>query len=280
MISMPMANRRGVAAALTRIDRKLGRRIWLAQCLVLFEQTFAWVAGVAFTEAVEEFTTQADYPTPYVVVSDLLYAISFTVFGLLLFAVTGKGTEIEESRKGSREAVESYFAMYALSFIMGWGWIIAFRDIETIFADAVSQDGRYGRLKAPSEALIVAVFGPGLFILLTKTKRASFSTFCCSPAALKPITRQHEVLRETATADMGRTGGEADEELSASVRQLVTCLKGGDGACSSASATSTMEGGGGVRGASVNRELASAGMTSPTREGTALSQDLLSGGTV
>ena len=55
------------------------------QVLVLFECTLAWVAGVAWTDAVVELTTQADYPNLHVLVSDLLLSLVFTVlaFGWL-----------------------------------------------------------------------------------------------------------------------------------------------------------------------------------------------------
>ena len=54
----PLLSRRSVLAALAQIDRKLGRRAALVQVLVLVERTLAWVAGVAWSDAVVELTTQ------------------------------------------------------------------------------------------------------------------------------------------------------------------------------------------------------------------------------
>ena len=235
--------RRSFAHTLARIDRKLGRRVWLVQILVLIESTLAWVAGVAWTEAVEVMTTQADYPTASVVVWDSLLALGFAVSASLWFIVTGQKTTIDESRKTSREAVERYYLMYALSFIVGWSIIIVLRDIETLFADAVSHGGRYGERELWGEGLLVFIFGPGLTFLLVKTKHASFSTMCCSPTALQPLMRQHEAnAGEASTPSIDRghaplAEAEADEQLSGSVRQMLAHLRSVEG--SSVASTSS-----------------------------------------
>jgi hypothetical protein len=219
---------------LARSYQSIGRRAALLQFLVLMEATFAWVAGVAWTDAVVEMSTQALYPTPSVVVSDTALALASTVAAFLWMLVSGQSNVIDDRGKGSREAVERYYAMYALSFIVGWSWIVTLRDYETILADAISQEGRYGQIEVIGEGLLVFIFGPGLTVALILTKRASFSALCCSAAGGEvrspPRNDGHRsgsnegttapvCLGSCAGRPLGR--GEGDEQLSTSVRHLM-----------------------------------------------------------
>ena len=166
----PALDRKRLAVTLAQIDRRLGRRAALGQFLVLMESTLAWVAGVAWTNAVVELTTQASYPTLDVVFDDTLIALAFTAFASLLVVFSGgqmSTQALDDQRKsGSREAVEGYYTMYSLSFIVGWSWVVMLRDYETLFADFLTSWGHFQRLDFASEGLLVAVFGPGLTFLL------------------------------------------------------------------------------------------------------------------
>ena len=127
---------------LAHIDRQLGRRAALAQIGSLFEATLAWVAGCAWCDAVVELTTQADYPTPRVVLMDTLLAWGFVVLAIAYIILSGQPTSIADRYKRNREAVERYFVCYALSFIVGWSWIVMLRDYETLLSDLLTQVAR------------------------------------------------------------------------------------------------------------------------------------------
>ena len=75
----------------------------------------AWVAGVAWTNAVTELSTQAVYPSPDVVLDDTLIALAFTAVASLMVIFSGghwSTAALEDHRKvRSREAVEGYYTM-------------------------------------------------------------------------------------------------------------------------------------------------------------------------
>lgn len=93
----------------------------------------------------------------------------------------------------------------------------------------VTSGSNWQRLDYAGEGLLVAIFGPGLTVLLIKTKRASFSTWCCSARAIEPLIRKQDRRQESLRHGAGATapvprhlgGGEMDEELSDSVRKLM-----------------------------------------------------------
>ena len=62
--------------------------------------------------------------------------------------------------------------------------------LRTLLADLVSLGGRWNRLDYVGEGVLVFGFGPGLTAALILTKRASFSTACCSARALRPCSER------------------------------------------------------------------------------------------
>ena len=133
------------------------------------------------------------------------------------------------------------------------------RDYETLLADLVTKPGHYQRLDYFGEGLLVCVFGPGLTVLLIKTKRASFSTLCCSARALEPVlrtqTRRQEALKASgplAAPPPPRhlAGGELDDQLSGEVQRLLSQLQ-------AASAGANPGGGGAAEMAAIRAEMAS-----------------------
>jgi hypothetical protein len=196
------------------------------------------VAGVAWTNVVVEWSTQIYYPSGQVVLADSSLVLLFTVVACLVTVLTGgKLRAIDDRAKGSREAVEGYFLVNALSFILGWSWIVMLRDCETLLADGITRGGNWQRADFFAEGLLVLVFGPGLTLLLVRTKTASFSTLCCSERALAPLIRKQDRRAESLRESGGgarlaeRTfaqqphsqlgGGEQDDELADSVRRLM-----------------------------------------------------------
>ena len=224
-----------VGATLRRLDVLTRRRVALAQILTLFEATLSWVAGVAWCEAIEELTTQADNPLndPIVVVTDTGLALLFT---LLAFAWIGSGnpTTLDDTTQArrSREAVELYFLTTAFSFVVGWSWVVMLRDYETLLAGAIT--ATHERMTKWAEMILVATFGPGLTVLLIRTKSTSFSTWCCSQRALAPLLRKQQVHEARLEANLmdhagapaggGLGGEEATEQLGESVRRLMAQL--------------------------------------------------------
>ena len=135
-----------VAKTLAQIDRRLGRRVALGQFLVLLEASLAWVAGVAWTDAVVELSEMRIYPDPSVVFHDTLLALLATILAFVITIATGSSfSDLDDKQKASREAVEGYFTMYALSFIVGWGWVVVLRDYETLLANMVTNHASHPR---------------------------------------------------------------------------------------------------------------------------------------
>ena len=48
------------------------------------------------------------------------------------------GPRLSDEARGSREAVELFFAVNALTFVVGWSWVVLLRDVSTLTAVAAS----------------------------------------------------------------------------------------------------------------------------------------------
>ena len=234
-----------VRATLRRIDRQLGRRAALAQIVLMFERALAWVAACALCNAIEEMTTQADNPVdnPWIILWDVMYACVFLLTFVVLNIVSrGPPQSLDENLR-SRAAVELYFFNYASSFVVSWSFIIVLTDL-VAWASHSFTENLWG------EGLLVAVFGPGLTVVLIQAKVKSFSTLCCSARALAPLTRQqqvHEAIVDAgaaagvvSTVGGGHGCGEADEHLNESVRRLMVQLSSASSLGVNSSSTATL----------------------------------------
>ena len=163
-----------------RIERHCLRPL-LVQFLALMEGATAWVTGVAWTDAIVAFTSLGQYPTAAVTLQDvgvgsLLTAIAI---GSLAFAgrqrASGGGGPhamaghalsgaISEEAKGSREAVELFFLTNALTFVVGWSWVVVARDLSTLVAAALitSFDAPTFLFRSLLAALAALAMGPAL----------------------------------------------------------------------------------------------------------------------
>ena len=52
------------------------------------------------------------------------------------------GEGMSDAAKGSREEVELFFATNALTFVVGWSWIVLSRDLSTLSAAGTSSPSR------------------------------------------------------------------------------------------------------------------------------------------
>ena len=242
-----------VRETLRRIDRQLGRRAALAQIVLMFERALAWVAACALCNAIEEMTTQADNPVdnPMVILWDVMYACLFLLtFVVLNVGARGPPQSLDENLR-SRDAVELYFFNYASSFVVSWSFIIVLTDLVAWVSHSFTEN-------LWAEGLLVAVFGPGLTVVLIQAKVKSFSTLCCSARALAPLTRQqqvHEAIVDAGAAagvvsSVGGVHGCGEAEEHESVRRLMVQLSSASSLGVNSSSSGTLPvgaiGGGGV----------------------------------
>ena len=71
--------------------------------------------------------------------------------------------------KGSREEVELFFATNALTFVVGWSWVILARDLSTLTSTALSEELEITSLptRLLLSALTAFVYGPLVGIIVT-----------------------------------------------------------------------------------------------------------------
>lgn len=183
------SERRGELASLLRnLETRLNRRAALSQFLVVVEGSFAWSTGLAWTAAVGELTSQADYPTPSVVGEDFGAAVVLTLVAAGWLVGSGQTTAKVEGRMGQREEVEKYFLTYSFSFVVGWAWVVLIRDITALLSDLVAggADGsNRPHMSFVAQLVLTFVWGPLLTLLVLSTKRASFSRLCCARTTLE-----------------------------------------------------------------------------------------------
>ena len=131
-------------------SRRLGRRLerrclrpLLVQYLALLEGATAWVTGVAWADAIMAWTTLGDYPTAAVTLQDLCVSTVLTLTAMLWLALSGRRMgplSRQLAFKGSREEVELFFLTNALTFVVGWSWVILARDLSTLTSTALSAE--------------------------------------------------------------------------------------------------------------------------------------------
>ncbi len=197
-----------VGRILGKLERQLLRFSALEQLLVLMEGTFAWVTGVAIMDAVYENTTLAMYPDWRIILADLAIALFFTVGSVVWLVVTGQKTVLDEELYGVRDEIEKFYITNALSFVVGFAWVIVMRDLSTIIADSIDAPTA-PNLSFATQAVLVFVLGPLLTMILIFSKLKSFSKALCPADTLQLLMQKAELgsaadLSGAEHAELGR----------------------------------------------------------------------------
>ena len=145
-----------------RLDR-CARPLFI-EFLMLTEGATAWVTGCAATDAIVAWTSLGDYPTGSVAMQDLGVCILLTVLAIGWLALSGRRTDapISESvaKASTREEVELFFMTNALTFVVGWSWIVLSRDLSTVCAAGIAGGATATWVHAFVAAIFAFLFGP------------------------------------------------------------------------------------------------------------------------
>ena len=149
----------------TRIRKAERARAALSSSIALVEGIFGWVTGCAWTDAwVAYLGTTTQYPTFAVTGADFGYACAATALAVGWLALTGDGSGLDGILT-AREKVERYFLTNALSFVVGWAWVVVVRDLTTL----ISNIGAPG-WNALRQGICVFIFGPVLTLVFMRVK--------------------------------------------------------------------------------------------------------------
>ena len=119
---------------------------WHTLCinyLLLIEDTLGWVTGCAWTDALVAYTPLGEntIERPWVAAEDVLVAPLFTALGVLWFVFTGQAAAppkvAHQHSDHARAHAEAAFATSALSFFVGWSWVVVLRAGTSLVFDAV-----------------------------------------------------------------------------------------------------------------------------------------------
>ena len=130
-----------------------GGRGWALQLRVLTElskltqTTLGWVAGCAWTLVSTDlfpptyWDPDYDAQGPRVLVYNFLYATTLTALAMLYLLYTGTDPEaVWGADKTRRQDVERSFLTGAMSFFVGWQWIVVVRDVTVVAYRGVGVD--------------------------------------------------------------------------------------------------------------------------------------------
>jgi len=142
----------------------------LCSLCALLEGTFGWITGCAWTTAVSTVWFTLDmYPSLSVMVGNVLASLFFTACAVLwMLYVADDPFKYEDEQKIHRSAVERFFITNAMSFFVGWCWIVCMHDLITLAGaifDVYSANwGLFGQVA------LVTCFGPLLTSLVVYVK--------------------------------------------------------------------------------------------------------------
>jgi len=134
-----------VAGLAAGLGAGLKWRLLCIQYLLLLEATFGWVTGCSWTDALVAHTPLGDntIENPLASSGDVFAALIFTALGVLWLVSTGQvvGAKAEATDEQAaapkakrqhsdllaRVRAEAAFATSALSFFVGWSWVVVLR---------------------------------------------------------------------------------------------------------------------------------------------------------
>jgi len=144
------------------------------QLLLLFESTAGWVTGCAFTDAVTTVSgtlSASPKESPTVWLADVAIAVAFTIFAFGWLALAhvpspkaATSAYHDDAQKVQREVIEKDFLTEALSFAVGWGYIVSLRDVSYLLGRVLGRDSEGWTRMA--QILIVLLVGTTLTLLL------------------------------------------------------------------------------------------------------------------
>ena len=172
------------------------------QLLLLFESTAGWVTGCAFTDAVTTVSgtlSASPKESPTVWLADVAIAVAFTIFafGWLALAhvpspkASATSAYHDDAQKVQREVIEKDFLTEALSFAVGWGYIVSLRDVSYLLGRVLGRDSEGWTRMA--QILIVLLVGTTLTLLLMLLVELpvrhppAFPIFCRSHTLRPPL---------------------------------------------------------------------------------------------
>ena len=164
---------------------------------VLAEGTLGWITGCAWTNAVESFWPSLPmYPSLPILISDLGATTAVTLLSTVwLIYCADDPTKYTDEQKEDREAVERYFITNAMSFFVGWCYVVSCRDLVTMASDAFGKHG--GHWGFAGELAVVILFGPVLTAVLVYVKSVLLARY----ARLAPKRAQTEPSNAEARSD-------------------------------------------------------------------------------
>ena len=136
-------------------------RLWAIPLMLemthLIEGSCGLVVGIAWVDWFAHSTALVEYPTATVIWADGGYTLLLTFVGFAWLALTGQGASLAEELKRDRGEVERFFFSNALSYLVGYCWIVLARDMSTFVG--------HGTPGAPAhrplgEAIVLLLFAP------------------------------------------------------------------------------------------------------------------------
>lgn len=132
------------------------------------------------------------YPTVQVLLGDVAASLCFTLLAVLwLLYVAEDPFAYDDVKKLERSTVERFFITNALSFFVGWTYIVWMRDVVTLLGESIGKDGaNWGFF---GQVALVAFFGPVLTSLLIWGKMCFLRSYKAprardGSAATRPLT--------------------------------------------------------------------------------------------
>ena len=139
-----------------------------------FESTAGGVTGCAFTDAVTTVSgtlSASPKESPTVWLADVAIAVAFTIFAFGWLALAhvpspkaATSAYHDDAQKVQREVIEKDFLTEALSFAVGWGYIVSLRDVSYLLGRVLGRDSEGWTRMA--QILIVLLVGTTLTLLL------------------------------------------------------------------------------------------------------------------
>jgi len=109
----------------------------------LAQGTLGWVAGCAWTDvATNLFPTLTAPPDFFVLLANTACAPGLSAIAVIWLAVSGDDpTKVPWNEVMHRDDVEQYFLTGAMSFFVGWAWVLVIRDVFVPFGAAITAVG-------------------------------------------------------------------------------------------------------------------------------------------
>lgn len=159
-----------------RCSTRLQLQMMACSLCALLEGTFGWITGSAWsTGLVQVFYSLEEYPTLVNVVYNIAISFGASVLAMLWILYLADDP-FDVTRKTQRSYVERFFMTNAMTFFVGWSYIVWMRGL-VVNVRNMLLDANYADWGTFGEIVTVIFFGPVMTVLLVRSKVALFGWY-------------------------------------------------------------------------------------------------------